>query len=83
MNHLCKYGIRKFIGIDLDTKDRDTFSQVIADLKARVTIHAVIETHGGYHTILAKRELDKASKADQRFIYTPSSETAQREQGGH
>ena len=70
MNHLCKYGIRKFIGIDLDTKDRDTFSQVIADLKARVIIYAVIETHGGYHIILAKRELDQASKADQRFIYT-------------
>ena len=38
MNHLCKYGTRNFIGIDLDTKDQETYSQVIADLKARVTI---------------------------------------------
>ena len=60
MNHLCKYGTRNFIGIDLDTKDQETYSQVIADLKARVTIHAVIETRGGYHIILAKSELDKA-----------------------
>jgi len=74
MNHLCKYGTRKFIGIDLDTKDQETYSQVIADLKARVTIHAVIETRGGYHIILAKSELDKASKADKRFIYTVLTE---------
>ena len=70
MNHLCKYGTRNFIGIDLDTKDQETYSQVIADLKARVTIHAVIETRGGYHIILAKSELDKASEVDKRFIYT-------------
>ena len=70
MNHLCKYGTRNFIGIDLDTKDQETYSQVIADLKARVTIHAVIETRGGYHIILAKSELDKASQVDKQFIYT-------------
>lgn len=69
MNLLCKYGTRNFIGIDLDTKDQETYSQVITDLKARITIHAVIETRGGYHIILAKSELDKASKADKRFIY--------------
>ena len=57
MNHLCKYGTRQFIGIDMDTKDQEVYSQVIADLKARVAIHAVIETHGGYHIILAKSEL--------------------------
>ena len=74
MNLLCKYGTRNFIGIDLDTKDQETYSQVIADLKARVTIHAVIETRGGYHIILAKSELDKASKADKRFIYTVLTE---------
>ena len=74
MNHLCGHGIRQFIGIDLDTKDQEIYSQVIADLKARVTIHAVIETRGGYHIILAKSELDKASKADKRFIYTVLTE---------
>jgi len=70
MNHLCGHGTRQFIGIDLDTKDQETYSQVIADLKARVTIHAVIETRGGYHIILAKSELDKASQVDKQFIYT-------------
>jgi hypothetical protein len=76
MNHLCKYGTRNFIGIDLDTKDQETVSQVIADLKARVTIHAVIETRGGYHIILAKSELDKASQVDKQFIYTVLKERA-------
>ena len=41
MNHLCKYGTRNFIGIDLDTKYQETYLQVIADLKARIAIHAV------------------------------------------
>ena len=74
MSHLMRYGIRNFITIDLDTKKQEVYSQVIADLKARVAIYAIIETRGGYHIILAKDDMDKASKADKRFIYTDLKE---------
>jgi len=41
----------------MDTEDQEVYSQVIADLKARVAIHAASSRRGGYHIILAKSEL--------------------------
>jgi hypothetical protein len=71
-NNLHKHSIKMYIGIDLDTKDEKIYQCVIHDLLQFVNIYVVIETRGGYHIIIPKKELklDCHGANAGKFIYT-------------
>lgn len=58
-NKLQKHSVNVYVGIDLDTKDEEVYQELIADITRFVNIYVVIETHGGYHIIIPKRELQR------------------------
>lgn len=60
-NKLQKHVVKRYVGIDLDTKDEEVYQALIADITRFVNIYVVIETHGGYHIIIPKRELQRTT----------------------
>ena len=75
-NKLQKYPVKKYIGIDLDTKDEEIFQKVMKDICEYVNVYVVIETRGGYHIIIPKRELQRTTNglSAGHFLYTRLSE---------
>lgn len=75
-NKLQKYAVKQYIGIDLDTKDEEIYKQIMTDITEYVNVYVVIETRGGYHIIIPKRELQRTTNglSAGHFLYTRLSE---------
>jgi len=67
---LQKFSYRKYIGIDLDTKDCKIYNSLKCDISdIGIKIYAIIETHGGYHIIINIDQL-KSNKEGAKLLYT-------------
>jgi hypothetical protein len=59
---LHRYVVKQYIGIDLDTKDKETYIQIMTDITEYVNVYVVIETRGGYHIIISQTGTTKNKK---------------------
>lgn len=71
-NKLQKYATKKYIGIEIDTKDEAIFQKVMKDVCEHVNVYVVIEHRYGYHIIIPKRELQRTTNGlrTRHFLYT-------------